>query len=289
VNVSDYALGLDVGGTKIASGLVGPEGAVIEVATTPTAGLGRAVVDQLATLIARYRDRVGHVGVAVPGPVDPRTGVVRRATNLGWENVDLARDLGREVYFDNDATAAAWAEYRFGTGQAGGSVVMITVGTGIGGGIVVNGDVVRGHTGAGGEVGHFPLVEGGRPCECGCRGCFEQYASGRALQRAAITAGFPTGQAALAAAAQGDPGAQDLVRSVAGHLVRGIMMLTAALDPAAVLLGGGLGTDESFLPYVRKAAESTQVTPPRSRVPIRAASLGPLAGVIGVADLARPR
>ncbi|PRY44991.1 ROK family protein [Umezawaea tangerina] len=292
------ALGLDVGGTKIAAGLVGLDGSAAEVTTTPTAGSGQAVVDQITGIIDEYRTAhpVTSVGLVVPGGVDPRTGVVAAASNLGWRDLDLLGALRPRLppsvalHVDNDASAAAWAEHRFGGHGQGDSLVLVTVGTGIGGGVVVDGRVVRGVSGAGGEVGHLPLHPGGRACECGSSGCWEQYASGRALHRAAQVAGWYTetaGRDVLRAASAGDVVAAAAVAEVATHLVHGIVVLTAVLDSALVLLGGGLGSDPLFQPFVHAAASAATVTPPRRRIPIRPASLGVLAGVIGAADLSR--
>ncbi|MET1072126.1 MAG: ROK family protein [Umezawaea sp.] len=292
------ALGLDVGGTKIAAGLVGLDGTAVEVTTAPTVGSGRAVVNQVAAIIDGYlvAHRIETVGLAVPGGVDPRTGVVIAASNLGWRDLDLLGALRPRLppsvflHVDNDANAAAWAEHRFGGYRHEGSLVLVTIGTGIGGGIVVDGRVVRGLTGAGGEIGHLPLRPGGRVCECGARGCWEQYASGRALDRGARAAGWggPTaGYDVLLAAGRGDQAATGVVGEVVADLVHGIAVLTAVLDPALVLLGGGLGSDPGFQVFVQAAASAATVTAPRARVPIGPASLGVLAGVIGAGDLAR--
>ncbi|WNV86002.1 ROK family protein [Umezawaea sp. Da 62-37] len=292
------ALGLDVGGTKISAGLVDLDGTATEVTTTPTIGSGQAVVDQVASIIDGYRAAhpVETVGLVVPGGVDPRTGVVTAASNLGWRNLDLLAALRPRLppsvalHVDNDANAAAWAEHRFGGHRLEGSLVLVTVGTGIGGGIVIDGRVVQGLTGAGGEVGHLPLHPGGRACECGSSGCWEQYASGRALHRAAQAAGWDSetaGHDVLRAAGEGNEVAAVVVGEVAAQLGHGITVLTAVLDPALVLLGGGLGTDPLFQAFVQDAASAVAVTPPRSRVPIGSAALGVLAGVIGAADLAR--
>ncbi|GAA0975368.1 ROK family glucokinase [Acrocarpospora macrocephala] len=296
--MSSATLGLDIGGTKIASGLVGLDGTVAEADATPTLGSGRQVVDQVAEIIDTYRTRhpIDTVGLAVPGGVDPRTGIITAAPNLAWLGLDLADRLHTHlpssifVHVDNDAGAAAWAEHRFGRHRDGDSLLLVTVGTGLGGGVVANGALVRGFTGAGGEIGHLPLLPGGRTCECGSHGCWEQYASGQALHRAAQAAGWDTATAGydiLRAAHQGDSEAADVVAGVAAHLVHGIMILTAILDPARVLLGGGLGTDPLFHFFVQEAAAQAELTPPRARVPLHPASLGVMAGVIGAADLAR--
>ncbi len=297
VRSSVTALGVDVGGTKIAAGLVEPDGRLVDAGTAPTPADGDAVVERVAEIIADYRSRspVDHVGVAVPGGVDPYRGVVTAAANLDWADLQLAERIrarvpGIELQVDNDADAAAWAEYRFGGHPAGNSLVLVTVGTGIGGGLVLGNQLLRGHYGAGAEVGHMPLQLDGRPCGCGSRGCWEQYASGRALQRAAGEAGWTTPDAApavLAAAALGDWSAGAVVAEVATALAHGLTLLTAVLDPALVVLGGGLGTDSRFLPFVLQARDRIEVSPPRVRTPIRTAALGSWAGVIGAAELAR--
>ena len=153
-------------------------------------------------------------------------------------------------------------------------------------------EVVRGWSGAAGEVGHLPLVLDGRSCECGSQGCWEKYASGSALILTAAQAGWQSSTAGpdiLAAAEAGDARATGVVRSVAAHLVHGIRILSAAIDPGLVILGGGLGSDVRFVRFVNEAEQHQPVTPPRSHAPIRAATLGPYAGVIGAGDLARLR
>jgi glucokinase len=238
-----------------------------------------------------YRDRYGvdRAGLVVPGPVDPRTGTVLIASNLGWRDLDLRPHLpaGLTIDIDNDAGAAAWAEHRFGEHRHGDSTVLVAVGTGIGAGIVIGDRLLRGHTGAGGEIGHMPFEPDGPLCECGSHGCWELYASGSALHRAAIAGGWASAVDLLAVAERGDVKAAEVGAEVARQLVRGIVRFTAVLDPEQVLLGGGLGAEPRFQPYIAAAAEAAEVTPPRARVPIRVASLGPMAGVIGAGDLAR--
>lgn len=292
-----YSLGLDIGGTKIATALLHHDGTVLHTATVPTAGSGPAVIDQIADLVTAHtgQQALSGIGLAVPGDVDPSTGVISSAPNIGWTDLDITGRIAPHlpprtlVRVNNDANAAAWAEYRFGGHSRGDSFAMITVGTGLGGGFVLNGRLLRGATGAAGEIGHMPLEPSGEACTCGSRGCWERYASGSALHRAAIAAGWDTATAGrdLLAAAATDPAARYLVAGIAGHLVRGISLVTAALNPAQVILGGGLGTDRRFLAIVQEAQQSLETTPPRFRPIIRAATLGPLAGAVGAADLAQ--
>lgn len=165
---------------------------------------------------------------------------------------------------------------------------MLTVGTGLGGGFIINGPLLRGATGAGGEIGHLALVPGGDSCPCGSHGCWERYASGSALHRAAAAAGWDNQKASheVLAAAGTLPAARRIVEGVARDLVRGILLISSALDPSQVILGGGLGSDPRFLATAQEAMAGAHVTPPRSRPHLRTAVLGPLAGAIGAADLA---
>jgi glucokinase len=295
--VTTLALGVDVGGTKIASGLVDQDGNLVEHSITGLAGRGYAAVEQLALIINDYlaRTDVAGIGLAVPGAVRSDTRTVTSAPNLDWNQLPLGEELARKlhihehtIHIENDANAAAWAEHRVSSPSTlGSSTVLLTVGTGIGGGLIVGDCLVRGWTGGGGEVGHLPLLPGGRLCECGSRGCWEQYASGRALTRAAQEAGWRDGRDVLSTAAEGDTRAREVVSHVAAHLVHGIRIISALIDPARLLIGGGLGADERFLPFVRKAARDLPATAPRGDVTIETAALGMHAGVIGAALLGR--
>jgi glucokinase len=216
------------------------------------------------------------------------------APNLRWRAVDVGALIVTRVRsdipvrVDNDANAAAWAEFRFGEHQRDDSFVMITVGTGIGGGLVMNGQLLLGATGAAGEIGHMPHELGGLSCPCGSCGCWERYASGSTLHRLAAAAGWDDRTAGrdVLAATDSDPTARQLVGEVAGHLARGISLLSAALNPTKVVLGGGLGSDPRFVSIVNDALTIIGTTPPRLRPTVVPATLGSLAGAIGAADLA---
>ncbi|WP_457965557.1 ROK family protein [Arthrobacter sp. D1-29] len=289
------SLGVDIGGTKIASAVLDRDGTVLDVHTTPTARGGDVILGQVAAIVngvAAKHDLSG-IGIAVPGDVNPSTGIIRSAPNIGWSDLDIAEHVrsfppaGAAVRVDNDANAAAWAEYRFGGHPRTDSFAMITVGTGLGGGFIINGRLLCGATGAAGEVGHLALVPGGDSCPCGSRGCWERYASGSALHRAAVAAGWDEGSAGhdVLAAAEIHPPARRVVEGVARDLTRGILLLASALDPSLVILGGGLGSDPRFLAIAQEAMAGAEVTPPRSRPQLRTAVLGPIAGAIGAADL----
>lgn len=291
------ALGIDVGGTKIASGLVDRDGAVQEAQVHLTAGPGEAAIEQLIDIARSYltQRQVAHIGIVVPGGVDPATQTVISAPNLGWRDLPLAQrllhKLGRDVHLENDANAAAWAEHRFAAGRGQETTILVTVGTGIGGGLVIRDQLFRGQHGLSGEIGHLPLIANGRPCPCGSSGCWEQYASGTALvaegRRRDWKPSQFTGAEILTAAEAGDHTAIDIVDTVSGHLAHGLTILAATLDPSRVILGGGLGSDPRFVRRVNASLQQFKPTPQRFPFTARIAVLGVHAGLIGAADLAR--
>ena len=186
----DLTIGVDVGGTKIAAGVVDQQGTVLDRVRVHTPAVteeavDEGIVDAVLDLVERHA--VIGVGVAAAGFVDARRSAVRFAPNLPWRDHPL-RDLltariGLPVVIENDANAAAWGEFRFGAGADTQDMILVTVGTGIGGGIVLDGRLLRGAWGVAAEIGHIQMVPNGRPCGCGNRGCWEQYASGTALLR----------------------------------------------------------------------------------------------------------
>jgi glucokinase len=307
------ACGVDVGGTKILAGVVDDEGKVLEevrvhspatdvdAITSAIAGL----VDDLAT-----RHEFGKVGVGAAGYIDKSRSTVLFAPNIAWRDVDLRAQLeqrtGKDVVIENDANAAAWGEFTFGVGADIDDFMLITVGTGVGGGLVLDGSLYRGAFGIGGEIGHMRVVPGGIPCGCGNLGCYEMYASGSALGRMAREAAAAgraddllkragggvdaiDGPLVTEAARAGDPVAVELLGELGRWLGEGIASLAAILDPAMVAIGGGVSeADELLLEPVRKGFVS-QVTGAgyRPELVIRKATLGSRAGLIGAADLAR--
>ncbi|PRB43456.1 hypothetical protein CQ020_16915 [Arthrobacter sp. MYb23] len=298
-----FTLGLDVGGTKIAAVVLDHNGTVVDDSVVPTDGHGISVIAQIWNLIDQKASShaLGGVGVAVPGNVDPSSGTVISAPNIRWDHVDLPTLIepalrgSAEVSVINDANAAAWAEYRFGEQNPGDSFAMITVGTGtgtgtgIGGGFVLNGRLLNGATGAGGEIGHLTLIPDGEACSCGSKGCWERYASGSALHRAAVQAGWGPEKAShqLLESVGTRPEAEKLATTIQ-HLIRGMGLVAGVLDPTVIVLGGGLGTDPVFFDSEVAYYQELRITPPRSRPRLGKAHLGPLAGAIGAADLARP-
>jgi len=302
------SIGVDIGGTKVLAAVVDNAGRVLDTEATATPGGGVAleqatvqeVEDALIDVVGRLLAVHGRcpVGVAAAGFVDSDAQRVRFAPHLPWRDEPLSPRLtsrlaGRilgDVLVDNDATAAMWAEAQFGAARHAWDAVMITLGTGIGGGLLMHGRVHRGANGMAGEFGHMQLVPDGLPCQCGRSGCWEQYCSGRALTRAAAAAGSElSGPALTTAAHEGDPIAVAAYDEVGHWLGVGVANLVAAFDPPLVVVGGGVSAaGELLLGRARASlAESLVGGGYRDLPGLTGAELGPLAGVIGIADLAR--
>ena len=310
-------IGVDVGGTKVAAGVVDEQGTILARTRRPTPSSTPAdVEDVIAACVEELR--AGHdveaVGVGAAGFVDAERSRILVAPNLAWRDEPL-RDavsarIGLPVVVENDANAAAWAEHRFGAGRGEAHLVAVTVGTGIGGGIVLDGRLYRGRYGIGAEFGHLQMVAGGRRCGCGQHGCWEQYCSGRALLHEAreiadvqrgygarlleLGNGRPEGIEArevTAAAREGDPAALDCFEEVGGWLGQGLADLAAVLDPGLFVVGGGVADAGELLlgPARRTYAERLTGTRFRPHAEIRLAEMGNDAGMVGAADLARSR
>ena len=255
------------------------------------------------------------VGIGIAGFVDATRSTVYFAPNLlGWRDgplrAEVEKRVGLPVVVENDANAAAWGEARFGAGREERFIVCVTVGTGVGGGIIADRQLFRGGFGVGAEIGHIQMVEGGRPCGCGQRGCWEQYASGGALVRDAreraaesraeaeillgLGDGTPegiSGEHVTAAAQQGDPVAKASFDALGHWLGQGLADLAAVLDPECFVLGGGV-SEAGGLVLEPTVAAFDQLLTGRGRRPtaqVVLAQLGNDAGLVGAADLARYR
>ncbi len=309
------AVGVDIGGTKVAAGVVDEAGRILARARRLTPSRDpRAVEDTIVEVVRELRTghRVGCVGIGAAGFVDADRARVLFAPHLAWRNEPLrdavAESVGLPVVVENDANAAAWSEWRFGAARGQDRLVCVTLGTGIGGGVVFDGQVQRGAHGLAGEFGHMVVVPDGHRCECGNRGCLEQYASGNVLGREArelARAGSPVtvplmervggdvdalvGPLITEAARDGDPCAIELFEDVGRWLGIGLANLAAALDPGIFVIGGGVSDAGELL--LRPARESFRRTLTgrgfRPEPRIVAAQLGPEAGLVGAADLAR--
>ncbi|MGW2324475.1 ROK family glucokinase [Streptomyces sp. NPDC001700] len=307
-------IGVDIGGTKIAAGVVDEEGSILETSKVSTPPTPEGVVDAIADAVRKVS--AGHdveaVGIGAAGYVDDKRATVLFAPNINWRHEALKdkveQRVGLPVVVENDANAAAWGEYRFGAGAGHDDVVCITLGTGLGGGIIIGGKLHRGRFGVAAEFGHIRVVPDGLLCGCGSQGCWEQYASGRALvryaqQRAAATPenaeillglgdGTPEGvegKHISDAARQGDPVAIDSFRELARWAGAGLADLASLFDPSAFIVGGGVSDEgDLVLEPIRKSFRRWLVGNQwRPHAQVLAAQLGGKAGLVGAADLAR--
>ena len=310
------SIGVDVGGTKVLGGVVDSDGKILERSRRDTpkqggAALSDAIADVISELAAKHS--VATVGICAAGFVSSDRKTMLATPNIsGWNGVDLQAEIGNRtglhVIIENDANAAAWGEARHGAGIGEDHLMMLTIGTGIGGGIVVNGEIYRGAFGTAAEFGHLRVLPEGHLCGCGERGCFEQYASGNALMRHAresisatpdmahnllargdgTIAGL-TGQHITEAAREGDAVALAAFNTTGQWLGAGIATLSVILDPALVVIGGGvIDAGEILLKPTREAVDRYMPFAGKHPTPrIIAAELGNDAGLVGVADLAR--
>jgi glucokinase len=310
---------VDIGGTKVAGGVVDEDGRILAQHRLKTPARDAeattdAIVSVVETLTSRH-DGVEAIGLGIAGFVDASRSVVYFAPNLlGWRDGPLRDEVekrvGLPVVVENDANAAAWGEARFGAGREERYIACVTLGTGVGGGIVVDRELFRGGFGVGAEIGHIQMVEGGRPCGCGQRGCWEQYASGGALVRYAreraaeerenaeillsLGDGTPegiTGRHVTRAAHQGDSVALAAFAELGHWVGQGLADLAAVLDPECFVLGGGVSEAGDVL-LKPTAAAFEQLLTGRGRRPLAEvvlAQLGNDAGLVGAADLARHR
>jgi glucokinase len=308
-------IGVDVGGTKVAAGVVDEQGKLLATVLRPTPSADprdteTVIVDVIRELQADHA--IEAVGIGAAGFVDERRSSVLFAPNLAWRDEPLREAIEAAtrlpVVVENDANAAAWAEVRFGAGRGEDHVVIVTVGTGIGGGIVLDGRLLRGRYGIAAEIGHINLVPNGRRCGCGLEGCWEMYASGRALlsdaqelasvspavsgQLLRLAGGDPgaiTGQMVTEAARAGDVTALRCFDIVGTWLGRGMAQLAAILDPAMFVIAGGVSTAGELLaePTRRSFLENLTARGHRPHAELRMAELGAEAGIVGAGDLAR--
>ncbi len=309
-----HAIGVDIGGTKIAAGLVSESGELLGRESEPTpedASEIPAIVADLARRLAGDEKVVG-IGIGAAGFTSSDRATVRFAPNIDWVDEPLAERVSDlidlPVVVENDANAAAWGEFAFGAGEDTDDLLLVTIGTGVGGGIVHHGQLYRGGFGIAAEIGHMRIVRDGIECGCGEHGCFEQYASGSALVRVARerVSNGDRGSEALAALADGDldnitgPAVTDLAQEgdalsielltdVGRWIGEGLAILASILDPRVIAIGGGVAAAGDLLLTPAITAFETHL-PARSHRPqaeLRIAALGNAAGIIGAADLAR--
>lgn len=308
-----YAVGIDIGGTKIAGAIVDDEGRIVSQLSKPSpASNAQHMEDTVVELIAELSEgrRVIAAGIAAAGFIDKDQSSVYYAPNIAWRNEPLRDKLEARValpiVIENDANAAGWAEYRFGAGRNVTHMTMLTLGTGVGGAIVINGELFRGGFGAGAEIGHLRVVNDGLLCGCGARGCIEQYGSGRALMRFAAEVSHdpvlgqhlaahrsldgtldPVGVKKLLEAK--DPGAISALQSVGSWVGIACASLSAVLDPQLFVIGGGVAAagDEILRPIRASFLQNVSAKGFHPEPDFAIAELVNDAGVVGAADLAR--
>jgi len=307
-------VGVDLGGTKVLVGVVGENRKVLYEDQERSAGQGQ---DELLETLEREvrealeaRPNVAAVGLGIPCTIDRKRGVAISAVNLPIHNVpirDLMRErLGIPVFIDNDANVAALAEHRFGAAKGTSDAVMLTIGTGIGGGVIIDGQLYRGSTGAASEPGHMVIDFDGPRCQGNCpnRGCLETFASGTALAREGRAAaerepssalgkalaehGEIVGKTVTDAANEGDPTAAAVVEEAGRRLGAGLSSLANIFEPEVIVLGGGVAkaVGARMLDPAREELRS-RALPPMNEVPVELAELGTEAGMVGAAEMAR--
>jgi glucokinase len=306
-------IGVDVGGTKLAAAVVDPPTTVLAVRQVPTPASQRALIETLSATVkalARSAPRgVSAVGVGVPSLIDRRTGRAEFTVNAELADVDLEAvlvdRLGLPVAVDNDANLALLAEARAGAAQHYATTVMLTIGTGIGGGVMIDRAIFRGGRGTGAEPGHVTVQADGPPCQGNCpnRGCLETMASGTAISRearvraaaepdgalaAAVRAGQPLDPPTIAALARaGDRGAMAVLRDAGRWLGVGLAGLGNLFNPDAFVIGGGVAELGELILEPARAEYRRRALPPNAHADVRAAAFGANAGVLGAALAAR--
>lgn len=314
----EYYIGIDLGGTNIAAGLVTPKGELLASVSRPT-GRGRGAKEIVADMAAAAREAaqsggaaweaVTRVGVGVPGTANKETGVVEFANNLGFHHEPLVRYLeeampGKTIVFDNDANAAAWGEYAAGAGKGVESMIAVTLGTGVGGGIILDGRLYEGINYAAGELGHFVIALDGIPCNCGRRGCYEAYASATALIRQTQKAMEQNpdsllwelvggeldrveGKTVFDGVRRNDPTAVGVLKQYTRYVGVGLVDLINVFQPELICIGGGISkAGDLFLEPLRAIiAKESYTRTAKRQTRLTVASLGNDAGIIGAALL----
>jgi glucokinase len=305
-------IGVDIGGTNIRAALVGEDGVLgarIKFRTESEHGpdeLIARLAEHLRGLIAQAPGEVQGVGVGCPGPLSSTTGIVYEAPNLtGWVNIPLgdrlSEALGLPIRVHNDANAATWGEFWLGAGRDAGTIVMYTLGTGVGGGLVIGGRLWTGPDDTAGELGHICIIPDGEQCGCGAQGCLEAYASATAVARRAREAleggresslsRYPTEELTAHKvdheADAGDALSIEILEQTAEYLGLAAAAMVNALNPDLVIYGGGMTAAKPWLfPVIERVIAERCFDAPANRVRVVAAELGDDAGIIGTAGLA---
>ncbi len=293
-----HAIGVDVGGTKILAGVVGRDGEVGRRHERPTAKESQeALLAELDAVVEELLDeRIAAIGFGLPSTIDQRAGRAVSSVNIPLAELDFRSRMEERfelpIGIDNDANAAAIAEWQVGAGRGTNDMVMLTVGTGLGGGVIVDGRPLRGHVGAAGELGHMVIVHDGRPCQGSCtgRGHLEPYVTGLAATRAAREAFGPAADAhrLVRLAREDDAAAIEILAEIGRYLGSAMGSLVNIFDPELIVVGGGFGiaAGELLLAPAREILRREALPPGRTDVRIVRAELGTAAGLIGAAFVA---
>ncbi|WP_353109163.1 ROK family protein [Gordonia sp. (in: high G+C Gram-positive bacteria)] len=311
---TDLTVGIDIGGTSVRACVVDSSGRMLDTLRTATPSTASALEHCLDRLVGELRDRwaVGAVGLAIAGFLTSDRKTVRFAPHLPWIEADVAADMaeriGMPVFAEHDANAAAVAELYFGAAARGHNTLVLAIGTGIGAGLILGGELYRGSFGVAPELGHLTVVPDGRPCGCGKKGCWERYCSGTALVDTAVeilaSQRFPrsvlaaesdadpgslTGRRVAAAAAAGAAVALAAYADLARWLGLGLGMIADVFDPDLIVLAGGVGAASGLFLDDAREQYTASVTGAghRQLARIRGTQLGESAGVIGAAQVAR--
>lgn len=312
--MSVLTIGIDVGGTNLRAAVVDEQGQVLDYAQTPTPSSIRALelaLDRTVTELMA-RNEIAAVGLAVAAFVSRDRSTIQFAAHLPWRNAPIGAEMsarhGVPVFLEHDANAAAWGEHCFGAASGAEITVLVAIGTGIGIGLLIDGQLYRGTHGVAPELGHLQVVSHGRRCPCGKHGCWEQYCSGTALVNTAIELlatnpahstilarqeaadpGSLTGRRVTAAAQDDDPLALEVMADFARWLGLGLAIVSDVFDPALIVIAGGVASaanlflDEARENYARSATGAGY----RPLARVRATQLGADASIIGAAELAR--
>ncbi len=311
-----YFIGIDLGGTNIAVALCDDEGKILGRAKKKTLAPRpyNEILDDMAecAFLAAEKagipfDKVESVGVGCPGSIDTEKGTIEYSNNLDFYDVPvvdyLEKKLNKKIYIENDANAAAWGEYLAGSGQGGDSLVMITLGTGVGGGIIIDGKLIAGAFGKGAELGHMVIVVDGEECTCGRKGCLEAYASATALVRQTKAAMLKNPDCDMWQVANGSidnvngttafKGKDDVAKSVVdtylNYVAEGVVDIVNLLQPKVVCIGGGISHEGEaiLLPLKKAVKERSYARLSAKQTEVALATLGNDAGIIGAALLGK--
>ena len=313
--MKDLAIGIDVGGTSIKGGAVTKEGKVLGYFKMPIdkTKTQEETLNEMISIVNNYvkennyKDRIIGIGAGIPGSIDRDSGRIIYCGNLGWKDMDFCKIMKEKTGFDtkiiNDANAATYGEAKFGAGKNYPFSLLFTLGTGIGGGVIINGELYEGNEGKGTEMGHLILEMNGRPCTCGRKGCWEKYASATALiydtkiamekdpnsllHKIAIEDGEVNGKTAFDAAKAGDLTANKVIDNYVMYLCEGLLTYCDIFRPNVIILSGGIANQGDYLfdkvnAYLKKEHYGYPGTP---KVDVIPAELGYDSGKIGAAAL----